>query len=79
MTTFSRLIGRTPEETTWEPNSVVCIEARIGLGRWRNSGSFPEESKDLSFLQSFEPSSWPHQPPSQCTGLLFLADKAAGA
>jgi len=71
MTTSSRLIGRTPEETTWEPNSVICIEVRLGLGKWRNSGSFPEESRDLSFLQSFEAGSWPHQPSSESTGAPF--------
>jgi len=71
MTNFSRLIGRIPEETTWEPNSVVCIEARLGLGRWRNSSSFPKKSRDLSFLQSFQAGSWPHQPSGHSTGAPF--------
>jgi len=60
-------------KTHW-PNTqrnYLGTEQRSLYREWRNSGSFPKESRDLSFLQSFEAGSWPHQPSSHSTGAPF--------
>jgi len=76
MTTFSRLIGLTPEETTWEPNSVICIEY------WENEG-IVVPSRRSQEIYLFSKASRPVLGLTNLlvnlAGLLFLADKAVRA
>ena len=73
MTTFSRLIGRTPKETTWEQNSVVCIE----------NGGIVVPSRRSQEIYLFSKASRPVLGLTNLLvtlpGLLFLAGKLAGA
>jgi hypothetical protein len=76
MTTFSRLIGRTPGETTWEPNSVICIEG------WENEGivvPFRRSQEIYLFSKASRPVLGLTILLVNLPGLLFLADKPAGA